>query len=164
MQIRRAADTLILRDSPGCFWLLGAIFLVPGLLLLAGGVGVVPFDEGGMRGGKAIAALAGLGSMVAGLWIIITSRYTVSEFDSRRRQLRIHRRSLITNEVEHYSFDDIAAVRVIEGKDSEGDPIYKCHLAMRDASEVPILPLWVHHKEGLEEAATAMREVLNLMS
>lgn len=120
MQIIPTPTGVIVKDSPGCHWLLGALFIGAGSVFVVGPSSV---DE--MR---TLAGGAGAIAAATGIWVIRRAPRSVLIIDGDLVRLR----------GETFRTADIENVRLIVSEDDEGNAVYQIRLAMRGGAEVPV--------------------------
>lgn len=138
MQILPTPTGVIVKDSPGLHWVLGALFIGVGSVFVAGAFSV---DEM-----KMLAGGAGVIAIATGVWVIRRAPRSVLIIDGDLVRLR----------GETFRTADIANVRLVVSEDDEGGTIYQIRLVMRGGGEVPVSRLWVHGREEAVAAAEAI--------
>ena len=158
--IRHTNTNLVLKDSAGCFWMLGLFFVVIAGTFVIGLMGAFTnlYELNELeRAGAWIVSLSGL---AAGIWFIYTNPGTRSDFDKRGNMLTIQMRGLLRNKVEKYRLNNIEDVILIESKDIDGDPVYRVEIKIKYEKNVSLTELWVHNKEGLQKTIDTIKEFL----
>ena len=153
---------VVVRDSPGLHWILGLLFLVLGVMCVAGPLGL--FHDRDRLGwpGKSLFMLMGAVGAVVGLWVMRGSPRSRLEVDRRRDRVRLRRRGLGGRQAWAWTIREIAGIRVVERKDSDGDPVFRLEVVAGDGAAVPVSLLWTHGREPAEAVATRLQEALGL--
>jgi hypothetical protein len=137
MRIQQTGLRLVAKDTPGCLWLFGLVFVSSGTFVLAS----VPFSAewAGFTGWERTAILAiGISHLGAGLWLIRSTPATVLELD-RTRGLGTHRLRHPGDRdwtVTRFPLADLRDVNLLEGSDSDGDPTFAIRLVLADGREL----------------------------
>jgi uncharacterized membrane protein len=160
MQIKQSSQHLVLRDSPGCFWLLGMLFVVIGGLFAAGSLGLFTNAHTLSLWQRLLVLVMGSIGVGVGLGVIIQAPQTVSVFDRQTQQAVITRRGLLGRTVSIYSLADITCVQIREHTDSEGSPVFQLELVLRSRQPVPLSRLWMHHRPAHEQAMSRVNDFL----
>jgi len=138
VQITTTPTGVIVKDSPGLHWLLGALFIGVGAVFVAGAFSVDEMQL--LAGGAGVIAIA------TGVWVVGRAPWSVLVIDGDRVHLR----------GETFRTADIEDVRLIAGEDDEGGTVYQIRLAMRGGGEVAVSRLWVHGRAESVAAAKAI--------
>jgi len=158
--IHHTKTNLVLKDSAGCFWMLGLFFVVIAETFIIGLLGAFhnlnELNELERTGVWFIS----LGGLAAGIWFIYTNPGTRLDFNKTENMLTIQRRGLMRNEVEKYRLNNIEEVMLIESKDTDGDPVYRVELKIKYEKNVSLTELWVHDKEGLQQIIDTIKAFL----
>src|SRR4030066_1728254 len=149
--IQQTRTNLILKDSAGCFWMLGLFFVVIAGNFVIGLMGaftnLYELNELERAGGWFIS----LSGLAGGNWFIYTNPGTSLDFNKRENMLTIQRRGLMRNEVEKYRLNNIEDIILIESEDTDGDPVYRIKLKIKYERNASLTELWIHNKEGLQQ-------------
>src|SRR5690606_26909245 len=126
--ITHTSSLLVLKDSAGCFWMLGIFFVVISGTFVLGLMGMFTnLHELNTR--ELIAAsIISLGVLSAGLWFIYSNPGTTVSFDKSTGKVTIYRRGLLRSETKDYSLDEIKDITIEKSEDSEGDYVYHIEL------------------------------------
>jgi len=111
------------------------------------------------RSGAWIVSLSGL---AAGIWFIYSNPGTRLNFDKSENLLTIQRRGLMRNEIEKYRLDDIADFKLVESKDTDGDPVYRIELQLKSENKASLTELWINNKEGLQKDIDCIKNFLEI--
>lgn len=162
MRILQHTNTnLVLKDSAGCFWMLGLFFVVIAGTFVIGLLGAFYNLNELSELEKAGAWFISLCGLAAGIWFIYSNPGTKLIFDKRENLLTIQRRGLMRNEIEKYALDDIEDIILVESEDSEGDPVYRIELHTKSENKTNLTELWINHKEGLQKNIDTIKDFLN---
>ena len=158
--IQQTRTNLILKDSAGCFWMLGLFFVVIAGTFVIGLMGaftnLYELNELERAGGWFIS----LSGLALGIWFIYTNPGTSLDFNKRENMLTIQRRGLMRNEVEKYRLDNIEDIILIESEDTDGDPVYRLKLKIKYERNASLTELWIHNKEGLQQMIDTIKAFL----
>ena len=160
--IHQTKTNLVLKDSAGCFWMLGLFFVVIAGTFVIGLMGVFTnlYELNELeRSGAWIVSLSGL---AAGIWFIYSNPGTRLNFDKSENLLTIQRRGLMRNEIEKYRLDDIADFKLVESKDTDGDPVYRIELQLKSENKASLTELWINNKEGLQKDIDCIKNFLRI--
>lgn len=153
---------LTLKDSAGCFWLVGLFIAVIAGIFLIGLMGLFSnlqeFEDW-----ELIAAwIVSLGGFTAGVWFVYSTPGTTVSFNKNTGTVSINRRGLMRNESESYRLDEIIDITIEESKDSDGDPVYRTELKLGTQKAVPLSMIWINNKPVQEENLLVIREFLRM--
>ena len=158
--IQQTRTNLILKDSAGCFWMLGLFFVVIAGTFVIGLMGaftnLYELNELERAGGWFIS----LSGLALWIWFIYTNPGTSLDFNKRENMLTIQRRGLMRNEVEKYRLDNIEDIILIESEDTDGDPVYRLKLKIKYERNASLTELWIHNKEGLQQMIDTIKAFL----
>ena len=157
MRTVRTPDRLLLRNSPGGFWILGVLFiavgalfvLCPSSLRVAGGP--LPLIA------KGLGMLMGVGTLGAGGFVLRCAPLTRCEFN---RHEVVVKRGLAHPEDLRYPLAAIQAVRIAEQPDGEGTRTYRVELLLHSGQRVPLSAFWGYDRFSCERAVQATRSFL----
>ena len=138
MKITRSTRQLILQDSPGLHWILGALFLAVGGLFVAGPLGLFENSDDLSPLMKLSVIAMGCCAVGVGGWVIYQSPLTAIVFDRVQGQLVEKRRGLLGGSTTRCRLADISTVCVVKDRDDEGDPIYRVAVSLRSGEVVPL--------------------------
>jgi len=160
--IQHTNTNLVLKDSPGCFWMLGLFFVVIAGTFIIGLLGAFYNLNEITELEKAGAWFISLSGLSAGIWFIYTNPGTRLDFNKIENVLTIQRRGLMKNEIEKYRLNNIEDIILIESKDTDGDPVYRVELKIKYEKNVSLTELWVHNKEGLQKDIDCIKNFLRI--
>ena len=158
--IQQTTNNLVLKDSAGCFWMLGLFFVVIAGTFVIGLLGafhnLTELNELERTGVWFIS----LGGLAAGIWFIYTNPGTRLDFNKTENMLTIQRRGLMRNEMEKHLLDKIEDIILVESEDSEGDPVYRIELKLKSEKNASLTELWINNKEGLQKTIDTIKDFL----
>jgi hypothetical protein len=163
MRIEHSAARLVARDTPGCLWLFGLVFVASGSFVL-GSVPLAP-DWAGFSGWERLAVFAiGISHLGGGLWLIRQHPTTRLELDRARGSGRLTRRypGDRAATVTRFSLTDLRDVRILERRDSDGDPCFAISLVLADGRELPLHGAPVSARTTVVGWARPLRQFLGL--
>ena len=160
--IQHSYTNLVIKDSAGCFWMLGLFFVVIAGTFVIGLLGAFYNLNELSELEKAGAWFISLGGLAAGIWFIYSNPGTKLNFDKGENLLTIQRRGLMRNEIEKYRLDDIADFKLVESEDSEGDPVYRIELQLKRENKTNLTELWINNKEGLQKDIDSIKNFLGI--
>ena len=158
--IQQTTNNLILKDSAGCFWMLGLFFVVIAGTFIIGLLGAFYNLNEITEPERAGAWFISLSGLAAGIWFIYSNPGTKLNFDKSGNLLTIQRRGLMRNEIEKYRLGDIADFKLVESKDTDGDPVYRIELQLKSGNKASLTELWINHKKGLQKNIETINEFL----
>lgn len=138
MKIEERQDELVLRDTPGCIWLLGLMFVALGGLFIYGVLGGFNNVDELSPAKKGITAFIALSGLAGGLWTIARHPIITTVLHQRTRMIEIRQAGLTGKSAEVYAFAQAREFSVIEGKDDDGDPVYEIVLSLNGGRQVPL--------------------------
>ena len=163
MRITQSDLRLVARDTPGCLWLFGLMFVASGTFVLAS----APFSKewAGFVALERTTILAiGIAHLAVGLFLIRRTPATVLELD-RTRGLGVHRlRHPGDREwtVTQFRLADLRDVDVLQSRDSDGDPAYTVRLVLADGRQLKLHCATMAAKAPAEAKAGQVRRFMEL--
>jgi hypothetical protein len=162
MRITREGGLITLRDRVAPYWLLGLFLLSGGMLAIAAPLGLA-VNAGELEPRERFSSvLVGVGVSLGALWWLAKNAATLVQLDLTRRLLTLVRLSLLGQRVRRLSFNELASVELIEGADSDGDPVWRPAARLRSGEVVLLSELWSHDNEEVRAAAVAVAESCRL--
>jgi hypothetical protein len=162
MRITREGGLITLRDKVGPYWSLGLFLLSGGILGIAAPLGLVN-NAGELEPWERLASLAiGIGVSAGALWWLARNPATRLELDLTRRLLTLVRFGLLGRKVRRLSFNELAAVELVRGADSDGDPIWRPGARLRTGELVLLSQLWSHDEAAVRASAAAVADACRL--
>jgi hypothetical protein len=157
MKVYSSGNKLTLRDSPGCFYLVGFFFFVLGVLTAIIAIGSASDPAVGPIGSRILAFALGMSAIAAGLYVIYDSPGSRIIADKDALTVVILRRGLLRKERNNYLFSEIQDIHTVEKQDIDGDPVFSLRMSLIDGKEVALTNLWIHNKILLEENASRLK-------
>jgi len=158
--IQQTTNNLVLKDSAGCFWMLGLLFVVIAGTFVIGLLGAFYNLNELSELEKAGAWFISLGGLAAGIWFIYTNPGTRLDFNKTKNMLTIRRWGLMKNEIEKHLLDNIEEIMLVESEDSEGDLVYRIELKLKSEKNASLTELWINNKEGLQKTIDTIKNFL----
>lgn len=158
--ISHTSTELTLKDSAGCFWLLGLFFVIIAGIFTAGLMGLFTNLHEINAWEKLGAWVISLGGLFAGFWFIYSTPGTTVKFDKTEGSVSLNSRGLMRNETETYKLKEVRDIIIAESQDSEGDPVYQIELKLFTEKRVPLSKLWINNKPALEETVKKIKDFL----
>jgi hypothetical protein len=162
MRIVRHGGTITLRDRAAPYWFLGLFLFSGGLLAIAMPLGLAAnADE--LKTWERLASLfIGVGVSAGALWYLARFPATVVHLDLTRRLLTLVRIGLTGRQVRRLQFTELASVELAEGKDSDGDPMWRPAVQLGTGERVLISHLWSRDHPAALASATTLAESCRL--
>ena len=104
----------------------------------------------------------GVGVSVGALWWLARSPKTHVQLDLTRRQVQLVQLGLSGRHVRRFSFDDLEVAEVEQGSDSEGAPVWRPAVRLRDGQRVVLSELWSHDRVGVAEGVAVVAAACGL--
>jgi hypothetical protein len=82
--------------------------------------------------------------------------------DLTRRYVQLVRIGLSGRHVQRISFDDLEVAEVDQGSDSEGGPVWRPAVRLRDGQRVLLSELWSHDQVGVAEGVAVVAAACGL--
>lgn len=133
MQTEQTQNELIVRETPGCVWIMGLFFALIGGIFVYGALGGFTDYDQHAPWTIALTLFMGLAAVGVGVWIIYTAPITRVVINRIDDIVHIERWGLFGKQESSYIFDDIERFVLLEEKDNEGDDCWA--LGMRLMSE-----------------------------
>jgi hypothetical protein len=161
-RITRTDGQISIRDSPIPSWALGGFLLAGGLVAVAMPLGLAT-NAGDLEPWERLASLGiGVGVSVGALWWLARSPTTHVQLDLTRRHMQLVRIGLSGRRVRRLSFDDLEVAEVDRGSDSEGGPVWRPAVRLRDGQRVLLSELWSHDHVGVAESVAVVAAACGL--
>jgi hypothetical protein len=157
MRITEDDIQLIIQDSPGLSWLLGALFLGIGGLTAAGPLGLFEHSTDLSMGVRTLVFGLGIIGIGAGGFVVRGSPLSISVVDRHTRQITIARRNLFGGSSAQIAFSDIKKVDILQNHNPEGDPIYQIQFTLQDGRTIPVSVLWEQDRQFCERTAAEIK-------
>jgi hypothetical protein len=158
MRIIREGGQITLRDRVAPYWALGFFLLAGGAMAIAMPLGLAT-DAGELEPWERLASLAiGVGVAAGALWWLGQNPATEIRLDLTRRLLTLMRSGVLGRREQRISFTDLESVELVEGKDSDGDPIWRPAARLRSGEMVLLSHLWSHDEPAVRAGAGAVAD------
>jgi len=163
MRIQQSASRLVVRDTPGCLWLFGLVFVMSGTFVLV----AAPLSPqwASFTGWERTGILAiGIGHLGGGLWLIRHTPATTLELD-RARGTGTHRSRHPGDRSETvvaFSLADLRDVDVLEERDSDGDPAFVVRVRLADGRQLRLHGATVRDRARAAERAGEIRRFVGM--
>ena len=161
MRVEERGNVLMARATPGCIWIFGLWFVAGGVMamlmtFIATNANELAWWE------RLFVFTIGAGCALAGAFIIVGAPAIRAVFD------RTSGRAIVTttgprgrSRVE-FACRDVCVVDLKEDKDSDGDPMYRVRLWLRDGRAVLLQSQPVHGREWCAVRAEMIRRFLGV--
>lgn len=156
MRVHTSRHRCRIDDRPALHWMLGGFFLVIGILFV--GLGLSDATAG--RFAQLAAVLMGTAGIAAAVYVWRRAPRSRVEFDAQADRIVIRRDGVGRHEHSRHRLRDVTAVTVEEGKDTDGDPVYRVNMTLRDGTVEDLLPVWQHDRASCEHLVHALRRFL----
>ncbi len=160
MNIYTSGNRLILRDSPGCFYLVGLFFIALGALTVGVAIGSASDPAVGPIGSRTLVFALGMSAIASGLYVIYDSPGSRVIVDSDALTLMIYRRGLLRKERSNYLFSEIQDIYLVDKEDVDGAPVFSLRMRLVEGKEVALTNLWVRNRKRLEEDASRLKMLI----
>jgi hypothetical protein len=158
MRITREGGMITLRDRAGPYWFLGLFLLSGGILSIAMPLGLATNATDLEPWERLSALLVGIGVSGGALWYLARCPATVVRLDLTRRLLTLTRTGLYGRRVRHLHFTELTAIELVDGKDSDGDPMWRPAVRLGSGEVIALSELWSHDRKGVLAGAAALAE------
>jgi hypothetical protein len=120
-------------------------------------------NAGDLEPWERLASLGiGAGVSVGALWWLARNPTTHVTLDLTRRQVQLVRVGLSGRHVRRLAFDDLEVAEVEYGSDSDGGPIWRPAIRLRDGQCVLLSELWSHDQAGVAESVAMVAAACGL--
>jgi hypothetical protein len=160
VRIRDRDDgTIVVSETPVMHWLLALLFVGVGGLFVVGPLGL--FTDADRLAWWLRAGIVMLGSIgvAVGGWVLARSPRSRLTARAAGDDVRLERWGLSGRDTWTWPLAAVTGVQLVQGRDDEGGTVFQLHLLLRDARPVPISPVWVHDREGLERVARRLAAI-----
>ena len=158
LRMTREGGLITLRDRPAPYWALGLFLLAGGVLSIAAPLGLAT-NAGELALWERLASVAvGLGVAAGALWYLGANPATELRVDLTRRFLTVVRTGAFGRWTHRLSFDELKAVELVRGADSDGDPIWRHGARLRSGELILLSQLWSHDEAAVRAAAAAVAD------
>ena len=162
MRINREGGLIILRDRPAPYWALGLFLLAGGVLSIAMPLGLAT-NAGELERWEALASIGvGIGVAAGALFWLSQNPATEIRLDLTRRRLTLVRLGLRGRQLRQLPFDELVSLELVEGSDSDGDPIWRPAARLRNGEMLLLSELWSHDQAAVRAGAAAVADACRL--
>ena len=147
MQTEQTQNELIIRETPGCLWIVGLFFAFVGGIFVYGALGGLV--DYGSQSPWMLAAAFVMGSIGVGvgIWIIYKAPITKIVINRIEDSVLMTRYGLFGKQESFYHFDEIENFSLIAGKDDEGSDIWSVGMNLANGETITITSLASHYEE-----------------
>ncbi len=138
MQTEQTENELIIRETPGCLWIVGLFFALAGGTFVYGALGGFSNWRDQSLWTLVVAFLMGSIAVAAGIWIIYGAPITKVIIDRVEDTVRMTRYGLFGKRESYYDFAEIERFYLVEEKDTEGDDIWFLGMELTDGETIKI--------------------------
>ena len=158
MRIQREGGVISMRDRAAPFWLLGLFLLAGGIIGMAMPLGLAN-NAGDLEPWERLTSLLiGMGVSSGALWWLAQNPGTMLRLDLTRRSVTVIRWGILGRRTRQFRLDQIESVEVEEGKDSDGDPMWRPIMRLRGGEAVRLSELWEHDERGVRASLAVFAE------
>jgi hypothetical protein len=162
MRIIREGGQITLRDRPAPYWALGLFLLAGGLLSIAMALGLATNADELEPWERLSSVAVGLGVAAGALWWLAQNPATELRLDPTRRLLTLVRSGVLGRRERRVAFNELESVELVQGKDSDGDPIWRPAARLRSSELVLLSELWSHDEASVRASAAAVADECRL--
>ena len=144
MHTEQTENELIIRETPGCLWIVGLFFASVGGIFVYGALGGLADYARQSPLMLVLALVIGAIGVGAGIWIIYKAPITKIVINRIENTLSMTRYGLLGSTETFYDFDDIKYFCLTEDIDDEGSPIWYFALKLNDDEIIKITSLASH--------------------
>ncbi len=161
MHTEETHNELIIRESPGCLWIVGLFFAFVGGIFVYGALG--GFTDYSRHSPLMLAAALVMGSVAVGVgvWTIYNAPITKIVINRIENTVLMSRYGLLSREDSVYDFDQIEGFCLMEDRDDEGSPIWYFALQLIDDEPIRITSLASHSETYKREYVFRANEFMH---
>ena len=144
MHTEQTPNELIIRETPGCLWIVGLFFVFVGGVFVYGSLGgLTDYDS---HSAWMLALSFGMGAIAVavGVWIIYIAPITKIVVDRIENIVSMTRYGLFGKQETFYNFDNIKYFCLTEDVDDEGSPVWYFAMKLDDGEIIKITSLASH--------------------
>lgn len=160
MNIAEHGQQLTISETPGCLWFLGAFFMLVGAAFIYGASGGYSNYADVPRYALILHFIGGTVALVVGVSLIFMAPMTRITIDRVTKTLHLKRRGFVDRIDRYYRFDEITDFCVIEGRDTDGDPIWSLSIDFSDGSDMKISAIESHDETKIRDIAFRANEFM----
>lgn len=150
MQTQQTENTLIIRETPGCLWIVGLFFALVGGVFVYGSLGGLADYDRHAPWLLAATFVMGATGVATGVWIIYRAPVTRVVINRIENSVSMTRYGLYGRQQNFYAFDDIEQFFLIEETDEEGDPIWSLGMNLTNGDVINISSLPSHDERFIQ--------------
>lgn len=144
MKLEQTDNKLVVKEAPGCIWILGLFFIGVSGTIVYGSLGGFTNYREIPQWQVIVAFVMGSFGVMAGYGIIWAAPVTRLVIDKQHNILTHTRRGINGKTKKIYTLDQIKEFTLIDEADSDGDPIYFLGLELASGEKVKISSLSSH--------------------
>lgn len=138
MKIERTADKLIIRETPGCLWILALFFAVIGSVFVYGALGGYTNYNEASALVLGLHLFGGLCAIAAGYWIVYIAPMTKVTIDRSAETVTHKKRGISSKSDVTYRFNEIKHFLLIEEPDFDNDFVWSLGMELADGEMIRI--------------------------
>lgn len=138
MQIEQTQNELIIRETPGCVWIMGLFFALIGGIFVYGALGGFTDYAAHPAWTLALTFLMGSAAVAVGFWIFYGAPITRVVIDRLENEVLMTRYGLFGKREAFYAFEEIERFCLIEEQDDESNPIWSLGIELTDEELIKI--------------------------
>ena len=150
MRCWEASTGLFIEDSPGLFWVFGALFVFVGAIFVLGPLGLATNAADVSLGVRIVIFSFGTIAVGVGLWVWKRSPLSRVHVNVTDRYVLVTRWGLTGREEIRVDFAEVHRLELESDKDSEGDPVFRPLVRLRNNATVLLSLLHVHDRTQVE--------------
>lgn len=147
MHTEQTENELIIKESPGCLWIVGLFFAFVGGVFVYGALGGLADYARQSPLMLALALLMGSCGVAAGVWIIYRAPITKVVVDRIEETVSMTRYGLFGRQQTFYHFDEIERFCLVEEMDDENSPVWSFGMKLTTGETLKITSLASHFEE-----------------
>ena len=161
MRIEERGNILTVRATPGCMWIFGLWFVAGGVLamamtFLASNAHELAWWE------RLFAFVIGAACTAAGLFVILGAPAVRAVFDRTSGRAIVTTAGIRERRRIEFACRDVCVVDLAEEKDSDGDPMYRVRIWLRDGRRILLQSQPMHGQQWHAVRAEMIRRFLGL--
>jgi hypothetical protein len=161
MNVEERGNVLTARATPGCVWIFGFWFVAGGVLAM-----VMTFAASNASDlvwwERLFTFSIGVGCAAAGLFVILGAPAIRAVFDRTSGRAIVTTTGLRERSRVEFACRDVCVVDLAEEKDSDGEPMYRVRLWLRDGRVILLQSQPVHGLEWCARRADVIRRFLGI--